>query len=257
MDVEKVFSRINLLLTALAAAFALFISFKFSGLEKQLSVQASEIANNKAQLDLQQAQVKFEREFKLNLLGELSKALDKEKKDTLYCTIAVAFVRDMLADDPMKNSIMQVFESSPFIPTAIKSRIKLEAIQEQNFKVESDAIPTPTKSVTASSTDQILVDVFYVENQNESINNVNALAVAKKIDAMAGYKSRVRQLPASVNLRSGYKVSANEIRFDSDENEIAQSLQESLNKGSSITFQTRLSRSQTKNYVSVFIANAL
>src|SRR5215210_3337990 len=103
MDIEKIFSRLNLLLTALAAAFALFISFKFSAIEKSLSVQASEIANNKSQLELQQSQVKFDREFKLGLLKELNTALNTKEKDTLYCTIAIAFVRDMLADDPMKS----------------------------------------------------------------------------------------------------------------------------------------------------------
>lgn len=257
MDAEKVFSRINLLLTAVAAAFALFISFKFSGIEKKLSVQASEIANNKAQLDLQQSQVKFERDFKLTLLQRLGEALQKEKKDTLYCTIALAFVRDMLADDPMKKSIMKVFANSPLIVPEIQNIIKLEVYKDETFKIDDDAILAETKLLTASSNDNILVDVFYVENQFDSINNINAKVIANKIDAMDGYKARVRQLPASVNLRSGYKVSSNEIRFDSDENELAQSLLENLKKASSITFQTRQSSSQTKNYLSVFIANAL
>jgi hypothetical protein len=257
MDIEKIFSRLNLLFTTLAAAFALFISFKFSAVEKKLSVQASQIANNKANIELQQSQTTFNREFKLKLLEQLKTALNTPAKDTLYIAVAVAFVRDMLADDPMKNTIMEVFENSKFIPHKLQEKLMIEREKEQIFETVENAIVPQNKVTTAETSNKIRIDVFYVENLNEKGNKDAADKIATKLNSNPNYNARSRQLPASVNLRSGYKVASNELRYDAGEEDNAQKLLGILNKDKDAqnNFQLRLTSNQTEGYLSVFIAN--
>jgi hypothetical protein len=99
-------------------------------------------------------------------------------------------------------------------------------------------------------------DIFWCENSGKTAEKsaqqiVNHLNDKKANGDDSIGRVRVRMLPDSINEQPGYRISGNLIRFDKNEYQQAQALQQSTNE--MIPFKLSLSRMNTKWYLSAFI----
>ena len=78
--------------------------------------------------------------------------------------------------------------------------------------------------------------------------------------AQPTYKVRLRKLPRNINAKSGYRISANEIRYEANEKEVAEEILRIIQEKQVFEFeQPRLKQIRpskpTPNYISVFVRN--
>lgn len=244
MGWEKLLNRINLLFTVIAAGTALFISIRFTTQLKALEVQKGEIANKIAEKG-------FENDFKFRILEKVTDAI--RDKDTVQLSFTIQYTQTMLADDTIKNILLSLMAKNipkGLITDSVRNQIKTEVdySKQQAFIQQEKQIVADAPNVSNS----LRVDIFYVENSNQILNYQKAKTLKAALDDK--YEVRVRLLPASVNARPGYNVTANEIRFEQSEKGDADQLKQAIAASGNGGFRDHISSMSTPDYVSVFIA---
>lgn len=131
--------------------------------------------------------------------------------------------------------------------------VMLSNIQSE-LEIYNQPISKANISAPANIAKTVRLDIFYVENSNLIQNKKAAEDLAQQL-INVGYDARARMLSAEVNKKSGYKIMANELRYDNGEEEIAKAIENEINNLGSINFSKRLTAYSTPNYLSFFIAN--
>lgn len=203
-----------------------------------------------AQLALNQKTEEFNhllksREFESNLKIEMYKeAKVAIFEDSIKQAATLIIINEMLKDDSvflwkLKSIISQV----PLVKSSVVSQKKLRIFSElQN----------------AISKDSFTVDIFYLE---EIVGE--ALPRAQKVVNVLNkqfpkYKIRLRLLPASINSQADYRISANTLRCNKNEFEIANRIIEVIKNEKIFQLeQPRLQviKNETPNYISLYIRN--
>ena len=102
------------------------------------------------------------------------------------------------------------------------------------------------------------IDVFYLESIKQE-----ALPRAKQIKELLTavwptFNIRLRLLPREVNARSGYRIDANQVRYEKGEETIAQKCLNAIVSKKIFTLEQPVLhevKKVTSNYISVFVRN--
>lgn len=198
----------------------------------------SNIRKERAELDLKQTRILKDSAVKEMEIASQKKLHSEEE------LIMVQKKKDSLSKDleAMQNQLISI--TSAVSKTKDSSLIK--KVNNLNNFIE--------EAKTKISKVSIRLDIFYIQNGNTDNNKNKAEDLAKQLNGKAD-EIRVRMLSKEDNLRSGYGINKNELRYDIGEETIAEDLQRELNSISPGTFNKKLTTNITPNYLSIFIAN--
>lgn len=155
----------------------------------------------------------------------------------------------MIGDDTLfKDKLTSILLASPNTQPEVKVAYQAIERKENYFKVEQSSIPQ----------DRFTIDVFYLEDViNEAEPRANEVVNLIKKN-YPDYKVRKRLLPRSINAKSGYRISGNEIRFEPQEKDIATGILELIIKNKIFQLEqpkSHLINHHSEKYISVFVRN--
>lgn len=203
--------------------------------------------NIKTETDIKINELSFKQELKFKLYGEVKEALYKknEENDKLV-TLMVYSMLDTSEIDFQNNLI------------ALLSTKKSEAIDtiiNRNVDFNNE-----TKKIIAINPNMVKIDVFYLDDIIEESEERAKLIVNLLKNKYKDYTVRLRLLPKTVNIQSGYRIDSNQIRYEkgTDEEKLSKEIIE-LIKAEKIFKKEQLSlrnvRNKTSNYISIFVRN--
>lgn len=155
----------------------------------------------------------------------------------------------MLANDSLfRERLITIMLASPNTETAIfKQQNEIENKVQQFNIDEQQAVKGKFK-----------IDVFYLEDViNEAKPRAQKIVNLLK-ERYPDYQIRIRLLPRSINAQSGYRISANEIRFEENEKSLALEVQKLLNINKVFQLEKPVLHQityHTPNYISIFVRN--
>ena len=160
-------------------------------------------------------------------------------------------VNEILADDSLfRDKLITILLASPNIDESVK-------IEQKKYEEKTTAFIQQEKQITSGN---FTIDVFYLEDVIEEAEpRAQKIEEALKSE-FPDYQVRVRRIPRNMNAQSGYRISANEIRYEKDEKEIAQKIFSIIEAKRIFDMeQPRLNEinpsKPSPNYVSIFVRN--
>lgn len=221
----------------------------FTVVKNSLETEAQKIANSATKIETELKQREFNNNVKIQMYTEVKEAIVKEDKKLQ--TAVLLMVNEMLADDSIfREKLITILIASPNTD---------ESVIKAQKETESKTLAF-TKAEGQKQSGKFSIDVFYLEDIiNESEPR------AKKIyntlrQEFPDYQVRFRILPRTINAKSGYRISANEIRYESSEKEVAERIL-AIIKAQKI-FEMEQPRktiispgNPTPNYLSIFVRN--
>lgn len=161
-----------------------------------------------------------------------------------------------MVDDPLRSSLLKVLEKRG--EPQVRQDVEKTLNAEKNSSYTEGTKPTVSGSKQPSyNWAKWDIDVFWCSSSLDKITELQANKIAKQI-LLEGAKGRIRvkELPDSINAKSGYRVNGYVIRRNDikREREIAEALKKlgDSTLGKDIfTLQTTLQ--DTPGYVSVFV----
>lgn len=219
----------------------------FSVVKQELETQAANLESTALRIETELKQKEFNNELKLHMYSEVKDAITRNDKKVQSAVLLI--VNELLADDSsFRDKLVDLLEASPFTNDSVK--VEIQKIEKKESAFYTEQSPNGGQAFT--------IDVFYLEDiMKEAMPK--ARQVKKLLETTyPGYKIRLRLLPKSINARSGYRIDANEIRYDAQEKVLAQKCQQLLKaEGIFTNEQPRLREvsSATPNYMSIFVRN--
>ncbi len=237
--------------TPLIAIVGGLLGLYFTVVKNNLEADASRIAASATKIETELRQREFNNNLKIQMYTEVKEAIVKEDKKLQNAVLLL--VNEMLADDSLfREKLITILIASP---NTDESVIKVQK------EIETKAI-TFTKDEKLKQSGKFTIDVFYLEDIiKESEPRAQKIYTAlKKEFPVTDYQIRVRRLPRYINAKTGYRISANEIRFEPGEKEVADKIL-SVIKTQRI-FEMEQPRKMivspgntSPNYVSLFVRN--
>ncbi len=229
--------------TPFFAVIAIIYGFIFKVTSDQVDQNAKNLNNLKIQIDNQLRQKEFDNNLKMTIYQEVKEAI-KQKDDSTLQNATLIVINEMLKDDSLfKEKLKTVLFASTNSKKLIATQQKID-----QFSVEQTSTPV----------NGFRIDVFYLDNIL-----AEAKPRAEKIQALLQkkyptYKVRLRLLPREINAQNGYRVDANQIRFEPGEKQIANDVLKTI--GAEGIFQKEqpiphLTSNSTPNYISIFVRN--
>ncbi len=222
-----------IVLSAAAGICSVVVFFLYGSTHKELTNIGLRIENELRPRE-------FENNLKLTLYKEVKEAVGH--KDTSLHKVTLLVVNEMLEHDSVfREKLINILLQSATSPQSLLAT--QQRLDEFNA---SDTLP---------STERITVDVFYLED-SESRSKPRAEAVRTLLQTRyPDYTVRVRLLPTSINVRSGYRIDRNQIRHDAHEQQLATDILNTLKEGRILQHEPVLKRvkNNTYNYISVFV----
>jgi hypothetical protein len=219
----------------------------FSIVKSSLETQAANLQNTALQIETQLKEKEFDNDLKLQMYNEVKDAITHNDKKLQSAVLLI--VNELLADDSLfRDKLVDLLRTSPNTSDSVKKEIQTIEKNEDDFYAEQ----VQGKGSTFT------IDVFYLESVAKE-----ALPRAKQVKALLSsiwptYTVRLRLLPRAVNARNGYRISANEIRYEKDEEPIAQKCLQAINDKNIFPLEQprlHLITKPTPNYISVFVRN--
>jgi len=156
----------------------------------------------------------------------------------------------MVEDDGFRDALLKALVSSSNTNEELKEELN-KNLQQQTIFISEQR----TLEKEIPNTDKIRVDIFYLE---ETEQKHNSKAKAEKILQSINpdkYSVRLRILPKLTNAKRAYSIYNNQIRYESNEESIAQDLKNSVEGVWETTFLLYKVRSKTPDYLSIFVHN--
>lgn len=245
------------LVTLASLLIALFTAWKALPLNDQLD----DLKVKTQQLDMQLKQAEAElrenesvRKLGFDLYLEVKAVLAKESRGAREEDVLQALV-ESVGEDPLRQRLLSVLAVAAQDKKVQESATNSARFYEQQAEVAPITPAQVAESLKVAdqgtSTGHTRVDIFYCEQtQNRSkplADKFRSTQTAKDTGEW-----RLRLLPASVNKQPGYRLSANEIRFNApDEQAVAQVLSKRA-EAQGAPMQFREATTPTPGYVSVF-----
>jgi hypothetical protein len=177
-----------------------------------------------------------------------------ETRDSTRQEIARLLVTAM-NDDPSRRQLLDLMNASDLTAGSVKKRIRHVITIENTFETEEAEVPQ-TAAGTIDNGKKWNYDIFFLEERRP--DSLLAAAIrARMIRDGYGGRLRVRMLPASVNMRSGYQVAAPEIRCNTWEQREAEQVKQLLDGfpvAADLNFTLHTIAMNTPNYISVFVS---
>ena len=229
--------------TPLFAVIAIIYGFIFKVTSDRVDQNTRNLNNLKIQIDNQLRQKEFDNNLKMTIYQEVKEAI-KEKNDSALQNATLIVVNEMLKDDSLfKEKLKTVLFASTNSKKLIATQQKID-----QFSVEQTSTPV----------NGFRIDIFYLDNIL-----AEAKPRAEKIQRLLQsrfpqYKTRLRLLPKEINAQTGYRIDANQVRFESGEKNIADEVLNAIVREG--IFQKEqpiphLTSNSTPNYISIFVRN--
>lgn len=219
----------------------------FSIVKHGLDTQAANLQNTALRIETQLKEKEFTNDLKLHMYSEVKEAITHNDKKLQSAVLLI--VNELLADDSaFRDKLVYLLHASPNTSDSVK--VEIQKIEKKENAFYTEQVMKPQQTFT--------IDVFYIEDVlKEALPRANQ--VKKLLDAhYPDYQVRLRMLPKSINARSGYRIESNEIRFDDEEKDLAQKIQQLLKTSGIFKLEQPRLREVSKvtpNYMSVFVRN--
>lgn len=235
--------------TPAIAIMAGALGLYFNSVKQNLENQALEIKNAASKIESELREREFSNELKIQMYSEVKDAISKD--DEKLQSAVLLMINEMLADDSLfREKLITILLASPTTSVSVKETQNEITDKSVIFQKEQKAIDNS----------KFTIDVFYLEDiiaeSQPRAEKIQHLLEQK----YPNYDVRLRLLPRLTNAKSGYRISANEIRFEESEKDIAEDLKSLIvNEGIFELEQPRLKliypKKQTPNYLSLFVRN--
>ena len=158
----------------------------------------------------------------------------------------------VMASDSFRTRLLSVLEKAA--TDTIRKEVKRIIEKENKFKAEEEAVKTqPVARMEDSNWKSYNYDIFWCEKSGENAEKLANNVINRLRENGATGRLRVRQLPESVNARSGYQIAGYVIRANQSEIKIAEELQKSGKAIIGKDFVVTFSAQATPLYISAFI----
>lgn len=249
------------LVSVVTAVMVGILNHQVSKNDLELRTRDQELQQRLGEIDLLVKKTKEEREeresnqdFNLKIYDIVTKSLEENnarKQETAQAFVVV------MVEEPLRTSLLNVLKQGG--EPSVRKNISKILEAEEKFQTNVALVPDQ-KRVAASTYNwgKWDFDIFWC-----STSGAKAKAQAESIGeqlAAEGAKGsiRIRELPESINAKSGYQIDGYAIRRNSNETEAAAALkslaeQASERSGSKSTFTESLTRQSTPWYISAFL----
>lgn len=255
MKITEVIKDVAIPLISVATAVMVgLLNFQVSSNDQKMRerINAIDAAVKKSQE--QRAERESNQSFNIKIYDIVTKSL--EEGNPKKQEAAKAFVVVMV-DEPLRSSLLNVLKQGG-APT-VKADISRILAQEQQFQSNFAAVPTKTRNDTASyQWGNWDFDIFWCSTSGQAAKRQAESIGDQLLAEGAKGRVRIRELPESINAKSGYQIDGYAIRRNNDEEATANALkglaEKVLNKsGVRAEFSMSLSRQSTPWYISAFV----
>ncbi len=228
--------------TPLFAILAIVYGFIFKINSDQIDQNTKNLKNLQTQIDNELRKKEFENNLKLTIYKEVKDAIEARDSSLQKATLIV--VNEMLKEDTLfREKLKTVLFSST-------NSKKLIAVQQKidQFSVEQTAAPL----------NGFKIDVFYLDDIISEAKPRAEQIVSLLHVKYPNYIIRPRLLPKEINAQSGYRIDANQIRFESSERQIANAILKVISEEGIFRKeqpQMIMTSYSTPNYISIFVRN--
>ena len=191
--------------TPLFAIIAIVYGFIFKLNSDQLDQNTKNLKNLQTQMDNELRMKEFDNNLKLTIYKEVKDAI--EQKDTSLQKATLIVVNEMLKDDTLFREKLKT------VLFASSNSKKLIAVQQ---KIDQFSVDQKSANVKGFK-----IDVFYLDDIPDEARPRADRIVSLLREKYPNYTIRRRLLPKEINARSGYRIDANQIRFEPVEKQIA------------------------------------
>ncbi len=239
------FERINAMwVTPILAIITAIYGFIFKMNNDKLTEASIKLNNLKTQIDTELKQKEFNNNLKMTIYKEVKDAI--AGKDTGLQNATLIVVNEMLKDD---SAFREKLKTVLFASSNSKDLYKVQKNIDQLAEAEIQ---------TKTQTGKFTIDVFYLADIPSESVPLSDKVVALLKTKYPGYNIRKRLLPKEVNARSGYRIDANQIRYEPNESNMANEIKKAIESNN--IFQNeqpflRTTTNKTPGYISIFIRN--
>ncbi len=236
------------------ATMVAILNFSVSKVDQDLKQQIASVDLSIKEAKNEREKLNSEREFNFKIYDLVQQSIEQENEKKQE--VAKQFVLVMV-DGELRNRLLGVLEAGG--TDTIKQETATLLRKEEQFNVQQTAIFSKPKSIKESfDWEDLDYDIFWCERSGEIAKNQAGLIANQLKSEGAKGRVRVRELPASVNSKSGYKVSGYTIRMGKSEIRQANALkklseQVLANQGYSTEFNLQPSRQKTRWYLSAYV----
>ncbi len=249
------------LISVVTALMVGILNFQVDANDQDLRERDLQLEERIGEIDLLVKQSQEEREeresnqnFNIRIYDIVTQSLEEDNPKKQEA--AKAFVVVMV-EEPLRSSLLNVLKQGG-APT-VQANISKILEQEERFQSNVSTMPEKRQEHTPSyNWGEWDFDIFWCSASGEKAKQ-QAETIGEQLLA-EGSKGRVRirELPESINAKSGYQVDGYTIRRNNNENEIANALKALAEKsleatGIQANFSSSITRQDTPWYVSAFI----
>ncbi|MGB1060075.1 MAG: hypothetical protein ACPGZU_08075 [Ketobacter sp.] len=220
------------------------------GLKEQIA--AVDIAIKEARDEREK--INAEREFNFRIYDLVLNSLEEGNQQKQE--VAKQFVLVMV-DGELRKRLLGVLEEGG--TEEIKRETAQVLAQERVYESgQMDVLRTARTTTPSFNWEDWDYDIFWCSESGEGAQQQAVLIQDQLLKEGAAGRIRVRELPASINAKTGYKISGYVIRRGESETSQARALQTLseqvlADNGFPAAFQQQLSLQQTKWYISAFV----
>jgi hypothetical protein len=198
-------------------------------------------------IETQLKEREFNNALKFQMYSEVKDAI--LKKDAKVQGAVLLIVNEMLASDStFRDKLITLMLASPNIDTSVVKQQKEIDNKAEQFKLEEEQVKG----------DQFTIDVFYLEDIAREAEPRAERIVTLLKERYTSYQIRKRKLPRNINAQTGYRISANEIRYDPEEENLAAEIKTYIQSKGVFQLEQPMLRKTTRHtpkYLSIFVRN--
>ncbi len=234
--------------TPLFAIIAIVYGFMFKVNNDKLQQNANELDYLSKQIENELRVKEFDNNLKMMIYSEVKEAITK--KDSALQNATLIVINEMLKDDTLFREKLKT------VLFASSNSKQLIAVQEKidQFSSEQKDMVKPSASSIGYK-----IDVFYLDDIVDEAKP-RAEKIVKLLEKRYPENTvRLRLLPKEVNAQVGYRISANQIRFEPGESELAKEVLEVIQQNSVFKLEQpvmhEINYYKSPNYISIFVRN--
>ncbi|MGM8227741.1 hypothetical protein ACSV5M_14240 [Cellvibrio sp. ARAG 10.3] len=155
--------------------------------------------------------------------------------------------------DALNKTLADLSErGSPLGNADIGTALSQLATIDSSLAVATAKVSQSTYRATGSRYGAMSVDIFYCADAGPKNRALAQDIMALNEGKVAG-RWRVRELSAATNATQGYRLTVDTVRFNADEREVAQALQEDAQKITGSEIRLQQIKYPTPGYISLFL----
>jgi len=219
----------------------------FSSIKQNLENKALNLSNTATRIETELKEREFSNTLKIQMYTEVKDAIAKHDRKLQNAVLLI--VNEMLADDSVfRDKLVTILLSSPNTDDSVR-------VEQQKIEDKTTKFKTEEKQIVEN---RFTIDVFYLEDVKKEAQPRADKIVAILSQRFGDFQIRKRVLPRTINARSGYRISQNEIRYEAEEEPIAREVLNIIRDNNVFQLEQpkmRLITGKTPKYISVYIRN--